>query len=67
MEPLLHACLGQGVTSGDFYEPTKMGGMKGPPAKVPKLGPMETDPEGKQTLWEASEKACGTWAGLPGR
>lgn len=65
--PLLHACLGKGVASGDFFEPTKMGAMKGPPCKVTQLTVMETDPAGKQTLWEASEKACGAWTTLPGR
>lgn len=65
--PLLHACLGKDVASGEFYEPTLMGAMKGPPGKVPRLGPMETDPLGQQTLWEASEKACGSWALLSGR
>ena len=60
--PLLHACLGEGVASGEFYEPTLMGNMKGPHGKV-KLGSMEKDPAAMKTLWEASEKACGSWPG----
>lgn len=65
--PLLQACLGKDVASGDFLEPTLMGSMKGPAGKVAKLGAMEQDPAGKQTLWDASEAACGKWEGLPGR
>lgn len=55
--PLLHACAGTGVASGDLWEPRY---MTGPPVKVA-LEPVCTEPRAAAELWKASEEAVGAW------
>jgi len=61
--PLLQCCVGEGVASGEFIEPSRMGNMKGEPAVVPlaKRGAKEIEPAATNLLWEVSEKAVGEW------
>eukprot|EP00439_Symbiodinium_sp_Y106_P068654 s786_g11.t1 len=58
--PLLKCCVGEGVQSGEFYEPDGMAAMKGKPAKID-LEPICTKPESRNILWQESEKACGAF------
>eukprot|EP00435_Cladocopium_sp_Y103_P058873 s657_g20.t2 len=61
--PLLQCCAGEGVATGDFYEPTKKAmGMRctGPPAKF-ELEKICTKEESQKILWDESEKACGVF------
>eukprot|EP00545_Synedropsis_sp_CCMP1620_P013772 CAMPEP_0119020340 /NCGR_PEP_ID=MMETSP1176-20130426/23835_1 /TAXON_ID=265551 /ORGANISM="Synedropsis recta cf, Strain CCMP1620" /LENGTH=328 /DNA_ID=CAMNT_0006974753 /DNA_START=75 /DNA_END=1061 /DNA_ORIENTATION=- len=59
--PILQACYGAGVESGDFWEPTKRGHTVGPAGKVD-LAKECTDEESRKMLWETSEEACGKWS-----
>ena len=58
--PLLQCCIGSGVASGAFVEPSGAGNMWGPPTEV-KLTKKENDPATMEMLWAASEIACGEW------
>lgn len=55
---LLQCCVGQGVQSGEMYEPSGRARLSGPPKKT-MLEAGSTDPTSRQILWTESEKACG--------
>ncbi|CAE7289408.1 unnamed protein product [Symbiodinium sp. CCMP2456] len=55
--PLLTCCVGEGVQSGEFYEPDGMAAMKGKPTKID-LEPICTKPESRNILWHLDE-TCG--------
>jgi NAD(P)-dependent dehydrogenase (short-subunit alcohol dehydrogenase family) len=57
--PLITACFGPHVANGDMYEPK--GGMRGLPVKV-KFDKNSANAQQQQTLWEASERACGKFS-----
>ncbi|KAJ8609194.1 hypothetical protein CTAYLR_008431 [Chrysophaeum taylorii] len=57
--PLLHCCLSPEPQSGELYEPSDCGAIKGPPKKVDPIEPICTDPKARDLLWTASEQACG--------
>lgn len=59
--PLLQCCVGPGVSSGEFIEPSRMGNMKGEPSVVTKRSAKEVEPAATKLLWEMSEKAFGEW------
>jgi NAD(P)-dependent dehydrogenase (short-subunit alcohol dehydrogenase family) len=58
--PILQACYGPTVESGDFWEPGNRGNTVGPAVKVI-LNNECTDEASRKMLWEASEKACGAF------
>eukprot|EP00562_Extubocellulus_spinifer_P002608 CAMPEP_0178486620 /NCGR_PEP_ID=MMETSP0696-20121128/8899_1 /TAXON_ID=265572 /ORGANISM="Extubocellulus spinifer, Strain CCMP396" /LENGTH=330 /DNA_ID=CAMNT_0020114285 /DNA_START=154 /DNA_END=1146 /DNA_ORIENTATION=- len=60
--PLLQACYGPTVQSGDFWEPVNRGNMVGPAGKQDKLTKECTDEASRTMLWKASEEACGTFS-----
>ncbi|CAE7515263.1 unnamed protein product, partial [Symbiodinium necroappetens] len=56
--PLLKCCVGEGLQSGEFYEPDFWVAIRGKPKKI-KMEPVCMKLESRQILWEESEKACG--------
>lgn len=56
--PLLKCCVGEGLQSGEFYEPDGWVAIRGKPKKI-KMEPVCMKLESRQILWEESEKACG--------
>jgi len=56
--PLLSACFDPSAENGDFWEPSKRGGLCGPAVKV-KWDKLTSNEEFQKMLWTKSEEACG--------
>ena len=62
--PLLAACFHPDAKNGEFYEPSKMGGIYGPPVQV-KFDKNSLIEEQRVMLWTKSEEACGGPFSIP--
>jgi len=59
--PMIWCCLGEGLESGDFWEPSLYGGGKGPVKKIKKLSKSCLHVPSRDMLWQKSEEAVGKW------
>mmetsp|Transcript_24069 Transcript_24069/g.75274 ORF Transcript_24069/g.75274 Transcript_24069/m.75274 type:complete len:344 (+) Transcript_24069:146-1177(+) len=61
--PLLHCCIHPDAENGMLFEPQNFGHMKGPVGTHP-FESLCTDRKARETLWKASEAACGAFPAL---
>lgn len=56
--PIISACFDPSSTNGSFWQPSNMGGVKGP-AKNIEMDKLSKNEASRKLLWEKSEEACG--------